>query len=168
MTDEGTGASPRGPRLQLLARGWFALVSLAGAAIVWIEHRWQLHLELPSGVQIGGLVLLIAASALGTWSAVTMTTRGEGTPLPSALPRRLVAAGPYRLVRNPMAVAGIAQAVAVGLLVGSWLVVAYGLVGSLMWNFLVRPHEEADLAARFGEEFEEYRRTVGIWVPRLR
>lgn len=136
MRDEGTGASPRGPRLQLLARGWFALVSLAGAAW-WIEHRWQLHLELPSGVQIGGLVLLIAA-------------------------------GPYRLVRNPMAVAGIAQAVAVGLLVGSWLVVAYGLVGSLMWNFLVRPHEEADLAARFGEEFEEYRRTVGIWVPRLR
>lgn len=39
MTDEGTGASPRGPQLQLLARGWFALVSLAGAAIVWIEHR---------------------------------------------------------------------------------------------------------------------------------
>lgn len=53
-------------------------------------------------------------------------------------------AGPYRFVRNPMALAGVTQAAAVGLMLGSWLVVAYAVIGSSLWNHVVRPGEEAD------------------------
>jgi protein-S-isoprenylcysteine O-methyltransferase Ste14 len=35
---------------------------------------------------------------------------------------RLVVVGPYRIVRNPMAVAGALQTIGVGLWVGSWAV----------------------------------------------
>ena len=63
-----------------------------------------------------------------------MSASGQGTPLLSAMPNRLVIAGPYRVVRNPMAVAGIAQGVAVGLILSSWRVVAHAVVGSLLWN----------------------------------
>jgi protein-S-isoprenylcysteine O-methyltransferase Ste14 len=115
-----------------------------------------------------GLMLLAAASALGVWSAVSMSSRGQGTPLPSAMPARLVIAGPYRFVRNPMAVAGIAQGVAVGLVLGSWLVVLYALAGSLVWNWVIRPLEEQDLEHRFGDEFRTYRRRVACWVTRVR
>lgn len=104
-------------------------------------------------------------SALGLWSAVVMSTLGDGTPLPSAMPSRLVIAGPYRWIRNPMAVAGIAQGAAVGLILQSWLVVAYAVLGSLVWNYAVRPLEEADLEDRFGEEFQHYRATVRCWIP---
>lgn len=131
------------------------------------EDRWRLRLDLPPWVHLSGVVLLVAASALGVWSAVSMATRGDGTPLPSAAATRLVVSGPYRLVRNPMAVAGIAQAVGVGLLLGSWLVVLYALAGSLLWNWVVRPLEEADLEARFGAEFVAYRRRVSCWLPRV-
>ncbi|MDI2023423.1 hypothetical protein PJL18_03971 [Paenarthrobacter nicotinovorans] len=82
------------------------------------------------------------------------------------MPNRLVIAGPYRWVRNPMAVAGIAQGVGVGLLLGSWLVVAYAMIGSLVWNYVVRPLEEADLENRFGAEFRRYRSSVSCWLPR--
>jgi len=136
---------------------WGLFLVVIPIVIVFFENRWGLHLELPDSVRWSGL-----------WSAAAMSTRGEGTPLPSATARRLVIAGPYRFVRNPMAVAGIAQGVAVGLMAGSWLVVVYALCGSLVWNAIIRPLEEADLAARFGDAYAEYAQAVGCWMPRLR
>src|SRR5207253_638214 len=76
---------------------------------------------------------------------VIMARHGEGTPLPLDGPRRLVLAGPYGYVRNPMAIAGLGQGLCVGVGTGSWLVVAYALLGSAIWNWIVRPSEEEDL-----------------------
>lgn len=53
------------------------------------------------GASACGALAMIAASALGLWSGATMAL-----PLPSATARKLVIAGPYRYVRNPMAVPG--------------------------------------------------------------
>lgn len=145
---------------------WATCLAVIPLAIVWFETRWRLHLPMPIVVTVAGGILFVAASGLGLWSAHAMSTVGRGTPLPSAQPRHLVIAGPYRFVRNPMALAGIAQGVAVGMLVGSWLVVLYAVSGSLVWNYLIRPHEEDDLAERFGAEFERYRDSVGVWWPR--
>ncbi|MFT4258267.1 methyltransferase family protein [Microbacterium sp.] len=146
---------------------WALFLGALPLGIATLEDRWMLALEFPAGVRIAGAVLFVPTSALGIWSSSTMLLDGEGTPLPSHMARRLVVSGPYRRVRNPMAVADIAQGVAVGLMLGSWLVVAYALCGSLVWNFLVRPQEEADLAQRFGAEFEEYREQVSCWIPRF-
>ena len=65
----------------------------------------------------------------------------------------------------PMALSGIMQGAAVGLILSSWLVVAYAVVGSLVWNYAVSPHEEADLEAKFGDEFRAYRDSVRCWIP---
>nr|WP_314844188.1 isoprenylcysteine carboxylmethyltransferase family protein [uncultured Microbacterium sp.] len=144
---------------------WGLFLVFLPIVIAALESRWMLRIESPPVVGLIGIVLLLAASALGIWSAVSMSVEGDGTPLPSQTARRLVIAGPYRFVRNPMAIAGIAQGVAVGLLLGSWLVVAYALCGSLFWNSLVRPLEEDDLSSRFGREFDDYRSQVACWVP---
>lgn len=149
--------------LQMLGFWGFFLV-VAPLVIAWVEQRWGLRVEAPTLWL--GVALLVLASGLGVWSATTMATIGRGTPLPSAMAATLVVAGPYRWVRNPMAVAGIVQGVAVGLMLSSWLVVTYALVGSLLWNYAVRPREEADLAARFGDEYAAYRNAVRCWVPR--
>ena len=61
-----------------------------------------------------------------------------------------------------MAVAGIVQGVAVGIILQSWLVVAYAVAGSLVWNYAVRPLEESDLRKRFGDEFQQYRDTGAL------
>lgn len=147
---------------------WGLFLLVIPLVIAALEARWGLTFPAPAWIRIAGAALLAAASALGIWSALAMSIRGEGTPLPSATARKLVVAGPYRFVRNPMAVAGIAQGAAVGLLLGSWLVVAYALAGSLVWNWGVRPQEEADLEARFGADYRDYRAAVRCWVPRVR
>ncbi|WP_052460677.1 methyltransferase family protein [Microbacterium gorillae] len=147
---------------------WSLLLFVIPAVITWVEDRWGLRLEPPPGIRIAAGLAFVLFAALGLCSAVIMATRGAGTPLPAAMAHRLVVAGPYRWVRNPMAVAGIGQGVCVGIMLESWLVVAYALAGALIWNWAVRPHEEADLGRRFGAEFAAYRDAVPCWIPRLR
>ncbi|MFD4422028.1 methyltransferase family protein [Agromyces sp. NPDC058484] len=146
---------------------WGLFLGVLPLALTFFEQRWALAAPFPPFAAAAGLVLLLAASALGLWSAASMSSKGAGTPLPTAMPNRLVVAGPYRFVRNPMAIAGITQGFAVGLILSSWLVVAYAIAGSLLWNFVVRPLEEADLEARFGDEFRRYRASVRCWWPRF-
>lgn len=147
---------------------WILFLGVIPLGLALLEWRWGLRTEFPVAVRVLGAAILLLASALGVWAAFAMALRGDGTPLPSAAANRLVLAGPYRLVRNPMALAGIVQAFGVGLCGGSWLVAVYALCGILYWNELVRPFEEDDLARRFGAEFEAYRARVRCWVPRLR
>lgn len=114
-----------------------------------------------------GIVVFALASPLGLWSCVTMAVAGEGTPLPVQTARRLVVAGPYRWIRNPMATAGVLQSIGMALWFGTWTVVLIAIAGAVAWHVGIRPVEEADLAARFGEPYERYRAAVRCWVPRV-
>jgi protein-S-isoprenylcysteine O-methyltransferase Ste14 len=111
-------------------------------------------------------IVFLMASTLGVASALTMVTRGRGTPLPVDGPRHLVVSGPYARVRNPMAVAGLVQGAAVALWLGSPLVLVYVIAGGLLWHWLVRPLEEAHLVESFGDEYRAYRARVPLWLPR--
>lgn len=146
---------------------WGFFLVVVPVTLTALERRWDVVFSFPSFVAPVGFIILVLASGLGLWSAVVMSTLGDGTPLPSATANRLVIAGPYRWVRNPMAVSGIVQGAAVGLIVQSWFVVVYAVAGSLVWNYAVRPLEEADLEGRFGEEFQRYRDAVSCWIPRV-
>ena len=110
-------------------------------------------------------VLFLAVSGVGIWAAQSMSRLGKGTPLPLDHARYLVVRGPYAFVRNPMAVSGILQGLAVALFLGSPLVVIYALMGSAIWQLIFRPLEEDDLASRFGESFDRYRQSVRCWIP---
>ncbi len=124
----------------------------------WVAFdRWEAR---PTGA-----TAFILGSGLGLWACVTMALRGNGTPLPAKAARDLVITGPYRSVRNPMALAGVLQTVGVGVMVGSWMVIAAALCGALAWNVLIRPVEEADLDARFGEPYRQYAERVRCWLP---
>lgn len=112
--------------------------------------------------------LFVAFSSIGVYSAILMSRIGKGTPLPLDHASDLVMLGPYAFVRNPMAVSGIGQGLAVALFLGSPLVALYALMGSAIWQFVFRPMEEDDLAERFGEPYERYCSAVKCWVPKLR
>lgn len=114
-----------------------------------------------------GILLFVIAGTIGLWSGFLMAVHGRGTPLPLDHARRLVVIGPYRYVRNPMAITGISQGIGVGLMLGSPAVVAYALAGAPFWNWLVRPWEEKNLEQHFGAEFCAYRAAVRCWLPRL-
>ena len=144
---------------------WVVFLCVIPLVLAWLESRWGLAGEFGVAWRSAGAVLFGAAGALSVWSAVSLATIGRGTPLPSAATTALVIRGPYRTVRNPMALGSIAQGVAVGMMLSSWLVVIYAIAGAIVWDWLVRPHEERELTERFGDAYRAYQRRVRCWIP---
>ncbi|HTN99921.1 MAG TPA: isoprenylcysteine carboxylmethyltransferase family protein, partial [Microthrixaceae bacterium] len=167
VADTASGARHLRRSLAQLVVFWTTFFVVVPLVLAFVEQR--LHLDWTAldhwSVRFFGATAFILGSALGLRACVTMALRGHGTPLPAQTARDLVITGPYRSVRNPMAVAGALQTVGVGLAIGSWMVVAVALAGALAWNVLIRPVEEADLAARFGEPYRQYAEQVRCWVP---
>lgn len=115
-----------------------------------------------------GSLVFICCSVLGLISSYFMVRDGSGTPLPLDQTNELVVTGPYHFVRNPMAIAGIGQGIAIALIFKSAPILIYSLLGAVVWHLVVRPIEEQDMVNRFGDVYLEYRQRVSCWIPRLR
>jgi protein-S-isoprenylcysteine O-methyltransferase Ste14 len=154
--------------LQMLGM-WAVFLWLLPRLAVALERRTplrRLRFESSRSRAVGRL-MFVAGYTLAQWSAVTLVRQGNGTPLPLDSPRDLVIEGPYRHVRNPMAMGSLFQGLAVGANHGSPLVLAYVFIGALVWDQLARPWEEAYLERRFGDRYRDYRAAVRCWIPRL-
>ena len=113
-----------------------------------------------------GLTVFLIFSILNLFSAYTMVRDGNGTPLPVDQTTKLVVSGPYHYVRNPMAIAGIGQGIAVSIIYTSVPIFIYALLGAVLWHLVVRPIEEKDMEKRFGQEYNDYRARVSCWIPK--
>src|SRR5437870_2293800 len=91
---------------------------------------------------------------------------GGGTPGPWDAPRRFVAVGPYRWVRNPIYIAALFVAGGEAWLFLSLPLLAYTAAAAACFHGFVVWYEEPRLRHQFGDEYEAYRRTVSRWLPR--
>jgi protein-S-isoprenylcysteine O-methyltransferase Ste14 len=107
-----------------------------------------------------GLVLMVVTIRL-------FATVGKGTLAPWDPTKRLVVHGVYRHVRNPM-ISGV-MAILVGeTICSASLPLACWFLMFVIVNALYIPlAEEPGLVKRFGGEYEQYRRKVPRWIPRL-
>ncbi len=111
------------------------------------------------GVIAAGVVLYLAC----VWN---FSTVGRGTPGLWDPPRRVVAVGPYRWVRNPIYLAALLIVSGEAWLFLSANLLIYAAVLAAGFHLFVTCHEEPKLRARFGEPYEAYRRSVRRWLPR--
>ena len=120
------------------------------------------------GIQtVVGSTLFVCFSSLGLTSSFFMVRDGNGTPLPLDQTNNLVISGPYGYVRNPMAIAGIGQGIAISIVFHSMPILVYSLLGAIVWHWVVRPIEERDMIKRFGDPYLRYRERVSCWTPRF-
>ncbi len=146
---------------------WSIILNVVPYLITILEDKLGIaRLDFPFQKPIS-VVLFVALSSIGVYGAYIMSRIGKGTPLPLDHAKNLVVRGPYAWVRNPMAVSGVGQGLAVALFLGSPLVALYALMGSFIWQLIFRPLEEENLAARFGGQYEEYKNAVRCWRPRV-
>jgi protein-S-isoprenylcysteine O-methyltransferase Ste14 len=92
-------------------------------------------------------------------------TVGRGTPAPIDAPRRLVVAGLYRYVRNPMYVGILLLVTGWAILFGSLWIGIYAAFFVLSVHLFVVFYEEPHLRRTFGEPYERYCRGVRRWIP---
>jgi len=116
---------------------------------------------------IGGIMFVIGA-AVYFRCAWEFAARGLGTPAPIAPTKFLVTTALHRYVRNPMYL-GVALAIlGEAALFRSIHVAEYAGIMLLIAHTFVVLYEEPTLQRQFGESYEEYRRNVPRWIPRLR
>lgn len=139
------------------------LLFLPAGAVSWSGITRPAAIHVP---QVIGMAVGVGGAALALWCVIAFAFVGRGTPLPFDPPRRLVVRGPYRFVRNPMAI-GVALALAGAALYYESidLMTSTGLF-VIVIHFLVVLYEEPTLRRTFGDEYEDYSRRVRRWWPR--
>jgi protein-S-isoprenylcysteine O-methyltransferase Ste14 len=145
-----------------------ALGGTFGCLLPYLMNEWHFHQPLPYwAVAQGAGVLLICAGLVPLTESFVEFTKADGTPVPVASPPRLVVSGSYRYVRNPIYVGFMAVLLGEALLFGSAGLLEYTAVAWCIGAAAVRFYEEPTLARKFGAEYQEYRRAVRAWIPRL-
>lgn len=159
------GATLAKTGLQILLAWSLALVILP----YFILELEDIPLDRPldqKGLLAIGSLLFLTFSFLGLRSAYVMGTVGRGTPLPMDAAQKLVVKGPYKIIRNPMAVGGLGQGLSIAFLYQSPALLAFFSLGILLWHYIIRPIEEKELESRFGQEYLHYKARVNLWWPK--
>jgi protein-S-isoprenylcysteine O-methyltransferase Ste14 len=117
---------------------------------------------------IVGLVACVAGIKLMVVTIRMFAELGEGTLAPWDPTRKLVTAGIYGRVRNPMIAGVLVILLGEALFLGSLGVFVWAIVFFVANTIYFHYSEEKALEQRFGEAYSEYRHNVPMWLPRLR
>lgn len=114
-------------------------------------------------------LLALVPAALGVaiylWCLWDFAVFGRGTPAPVDPPKRLVARGLYRYVRNPMYVGVLTVLAGEAAFFQSWRLLLYAAAIFLMFHLFTVIYEEPKLLQLFGDSYERYRRRTNRWLP---
>jgi protein-S-isoprenylcysteine O-methyltransferase Ste14 len=141
---------------------------VGAVAVPWWLTGWHVRHPLPYWrvAQIVG-ALMIALGLIPAVHVFIQFVRAGGTPMPGAMTTRLVVTGFNRYVRNPIYLGAVAIFVGEALLLGQLNLLLYAGAAWVTVAAFVHWHEEPTLTRRFGTDYEDYRRAVPAWLPRL-
>ncbi len=126
---------------------------------------------LPSVLQalpfVLGAAILAVGLALFVSTVALFAGIGKGTLAPWNQTQRLVVRGPYRHVRNPMISGVIFVLLSEAALFGSFPILAWALLFSLVNAIYIPLSEEPGLESRFGNDYRLYKQHVPRWLPRI-
>ncbi len=118
-------------------------------------------------LEIIGFVLIIAGVIVDFHCSIMFGRYGKGTPIPIDPPKRFVAQGLYRFVRNPMYLAALAIILGEALIIGVPLLFVFVLASAAGFHFYVVYVEEPKLKNRFGQDYGDYLKRVPRWFPKI-
>ena len=96
-------------------------------------------------------------SSIGNGITPTSATRKEHT---------LVINGIYRWVRHPLYTIGSSLFVSFGMMADNWFIASLGILAFIAMAVRT-PKEEANLIEKFGDEYREYMKHTGRFLPKL-
>ena len=115
-----------------------------------------------------GVLVIVMGAAIYFRCAWEFAVRGLGTPAPIAPTKFLVTTALHRYIRNPMYIGVALVIVGEAALFRSLHLVEYAALMLLTAHVFIIFYEEPTLRRQFGESYEEYRRSVPRWLPRVK
>ncbi len=96
-------------------------------------------------------------SSIGSGITPTSATRKE---------HKLVTRGIYHWIRHPLYTIGSTFIISFGITADNWFITAFGILAFILMAVRT-PKEEANLIEKFGDEYREYMKHTGRFLPRL-
>ena len=171
LDDSGNWRRAIGKTTAILGSALFFVIAPGTIAgfVPWLISRWTvdppfLGLEL---LRATGVVLIAAGLVPLIDSFRRFAVEGLGTPAPVLPTQQLIVTGFYRHVRNPMYVGVVSAVLGQSLLFANAALLAYAAAVWLGFHVFVTAYEEPVLGRQFGKDYDEFRRHVPRWLPRL-
>jgi protein-S-isoprenylcysteine O-methyltransferase Ste14 len=79
---------------------------------------------------------------------------------------KLVTSGPYRWVRHPLYTIGSSLFISFGMIADNWFIAFLGILAFIAMAIRT-PKEEANLIEKFGDDYREYMKHTGRFLPKL-
>ncbi|MBI5965235.1 MAG: isoprenylcysteine carboxylmethyltransferase family protein [Chloroflexi bacterium] len=145
-----------------------------GGLILWlsplvylINPNWMnwSKIGLPESIRWAGVGIGILCvigiywlfSSIGSGITPTSATRKE---------HKLVTRGIYHWIRHPLYTIGSSFIVSFGMMADNWFIAAFGILAFILMAVRT-PKEEANLIEKFGDEYREYMKRTGRFLPKL-
>jgi len=119
------------------------------------------------------VILSFFGLLFGVWSNVLLNRIGKGGPLEvagvevSPKTETLVVTGPYKYTRNPMLFGTCMLYYAEAVYLNSVIAAALATLFMIFMLVFVKLVEEPRLLKDFGSDYEQYRRQVSMFIPRI-
>ena len=118
--------------------------------------EWARWLGVGIGI-ISALCIYWLFKSIGSGITPTSATRKE---------HKLVSHGIYRYIRHPLYTFGSSMFVSFGMMADVWFIAALGSLTFIIMAIRT-PKEEANLIEKFGDEYREYMKRTGRFLPKL-
>jgi protein-S-isoprenylcysteine O-methyltransferase Ste14 len=109
-------------------------------------------------------VVLGVLCVLGIYWLFSSIGRGISPTSATRQQHQLVTSGPYRWVRHPLYTVGASLFISFGLMADNWFIATLGILAFIAMAART-PKEEANLIEKFGDEYREYMKTTGRFLP---
>ncbi len=146
---------------------FFGIILWLSPFVYLINPAWMAwsKIGLPEWVRWLGIGMAIVSdvllyclfSSIGSGISPTSATRRE---------HKLSTSGPYRWVRHPLYTVGSMLFISFGMMADNWFVAALGILAFIAMAKRT-PQEEANLIEKFGDEYREYMKHTGRFLPKL-
>jgi len=151
-------------KLTLRIGGLVLWMSMLGALIYPPLLAWS-SVGLPAWIRWLGVGFGILSVGLTYWMFNNIGT-GITPTVATRTEHQLVTSGPYRWIRHPLYTFGTLFFFSFALMLDSWFLAAMATLAIILLTIRL-PQEEHFLIEKFGDEYREYMKTTGRYLPKF-
>ncbi len=155
--------------------GWSFFIFWIG---IWLSPQPRFRIQILGDIAITFLVIKISVPILhvilgipllliGGWLGILGVKELSLRVSETRRPIRIVKTGIYSHVRHPQYLGGLLAHVGITLLLSAFYSLIYTPILMII-IYIIAQKEEKELINEFGEEYEEYRKKVPMFIPRIR
>lgn len=141
---------------------WGVALECLGYSLLWQGSFWQ---RSPALWQTGGSIAFFVLACLLSWSGALVLGKHFRVDAAIGQEHELVRSGAFGIVRHPIYTSMLCVLLGTGLLLATLPLMVLGVAVFLAGTEIRVRVEDRLLAERFGESFQDYRRSVPSYLP---